>query len=88
MWTAAFYKALAERAVSTFAWTLLGVLSVAGLDLMSAPWGAALSAAGMAAVLSVLKSLAVNYVSGNGPSLATERLSPVVESHGRHERPE
>ena len=78
MFTLAFWKATAERALKTFAQSLLGVLSVAvgaatgfaGLD-----WGNVLQAAGVAALASVLTSLISAPVGGSGPSLAGETLA-------------
>jgi hypothetical protein len=87
VWTAEFGKAVAERAVSTFAQALVAVLSADGLDIVTAPWWSALSTAGLAAVLSVLKSVAVNQYQGGGPSLTTERLA-IDDRPGRHARPE
>ena len=88
MWTAEFWKAAGERALSTFAQALLAVLSADGLDLITAPWSSALSTAGLAAVLSVLKSVAANKVYGAGPSLTVERLPATVDRPGRHAKPE
>jgi hypothetical protein len=87
VWTPEFSKAVAERAVSTFAQALVAVLSADGLDIVTAPWWSALSTAGLAAVLSVLKSVAANQIGDPGPSLATERLT-IDDRPGRHARPE
>jgi hypothetical protein len=90
MWTSSFWRAVAERALSSFAWSLISVIGVGATDLLSVPWQGALSTAGLSALLSVLKSVTVNGVSGRGPSLSTERVSTpgVIESRGRHERTE
>lgn len=92
MWTVTFWKAVAERAVFTFAETLLAVLGVGATDLLSVPWVSALSTAGLAALLSVLKSIVANKVGNAGPSFSTETLAPPtstpdVSTRGRHERP-
>jgi hypothetical protein len=58
MWTALFWRGLGERAVKTFAQALIAVLGANGVGLLNADWGGALSAAGMAALLSVLTSFA------------------------------
>jgi len=58
MWTPAFWQGLLERAVKTFAQALIAVLSANGVGLVNADWGGALSAAGMAMVLSILTSFA------------------------------
>lgn len=56
--TRTYLKDLAERAVKTFAQALVAVLSAGSMDLLSVPWTAALSTAGLAALLSVLTSVA------------------------------
>ncbi|HKR50140.1 MAG TPA: holin [Pseudonocardiaceae bacterium] len=58
MFTYRFWQLAGERAVKTFAQTLVAILSVAGVGFHIAPWTTALSTAGMAAVLSVLTSMA------------------------------
>lgn len=81
MFTLAFWKAAAERAVKTFAQSLVGVLTVAmgaASGLAGLDWGNVLQAALVAAGLSILTSLVSAPVGGNGPSLGTETLTPVV----------
>lgn len=56
--TTAFWKGAFERAIKTFAQAEAAILGANGIGLLDAPWGASLSAAGMAALLSVLTSLA------------------------------
>ncbi|MEU1146362.1 holin [Streptomyces sp. NPDC005863] len=46
MWTAAFWKATAERAVRTFAQALAAVLVAGATSLLDVPWGAAFATAG------------------------------------------
>lgn len=58
MLTYRFWQLAFERAVKTFAQSLLAVLGVSGIGLLTAPWTTALSTAGMAAILSVLMSVA------------------------------
>lgn len=74
MWTAAFWKAAAERSVKTFAQALLAVMTADGFGLLDADWVARLSAAGMAAALSLLASIGSSGVGDSGPSLASEKL--------------
>ena len=78
MWTSSFWKATAERAVKTFAQTLVAsgiVVGVAGWD----KWQAALIAAGIAALLSVVTSVASVGIGEKGtPSLVSEELTPNV----------
>ena len=58
MFTKQFWKDTAERAVRTFAQTLIGALGAGFVVTDIAQWKAALIASGFAAVLSVLMSLA------------------------------
>ena len=78
MWTSSFWKATAERAIKTFAQTLVAsgiVVGVAGWD----KWQAALIAAGIAALLSVVTSVASVSIGEKGtPSLVSEELTPNV----------
>lgn len=78
MWTNSFWKETAERAVKTFAQTLVAsgiVVGVAGWD----KWQAALIASALAAVLSVVTSVASAGIGDKGsPSLVSEQLVPNV----------
>jgi len=64
MWTASFWKALAERVVTAFCVSLISVLFVGAevLDITKIQWGQALSIAAGAALLSLLKGI----VAGTG----------------------
>lgn len=62
MFTSLFWRAASERAVKTFAQTMVALLSVGGIGLHNAPWTTSLSAAGMAALLSLLTSIASERV--------------------------
>ena len=79
MLTYAFWRSAVERAVKTFAQTLLALLSVGGIGLLTAPWTSALSAAGMAAVLSVLTSMTSEPVG--------ERRTPSMLPAGNNSAP-
>jgi len=76
MFTKAFAAAALERAVKTFAQTLAALLVADGAGLLETAWVADLSVAGMAAVVSVLTSVASNSVGSDGPSLTTEHVEP------------
>src|SRR5690349_21520016 len=77
MFTLAFWRATAERAVKTFAQGLAALLVADGTDLLTTNWGDRLSVAGMAAVVSVLTSVASGPVGASGPSLGNaETLNP------------
>ncbi|SDN74115.1 holin [Allokutzneria albata] len=75
MWTILFWKAAAERAIKTGAQSLAAILSAEAVGLLDAPWGAALSAAGMAAVLSVITSVGSTAV-GDSSSPSLVRFLP------------
>lgn len=77
MWTTDFWKAVAERAVKTFVQTLAASLTVVVAQqggFTDVAWAAALSAAGLATVLSVLTSVGSAAATDGGPSLASESL--------------
>ena len=77
MWTAQFWKAAIERAVKTFAQTLLAVLSLDGLDWLSVNWGDTFLTAGIAAALSVLSSVVTGVATDGSPSMTdAEKLTP------------
>ena len=71
MWSSAFWKDTAERVVSAFVLSLLGVFGTAeGLDLHTVKWGQILTAAGGIAALTLLKCLAA------GTGVVGEKGSP------------
>lgn len=70
MFTYRFWQLASERAVKTFAQSLVAILSATGVGFLTAQWTTALSTAGMAAVLSVLTSMSSGPVGEpNTPSL-------------------
>ena len=71
-----FAKATAERAVKTFAQALVALLIADGTDLLGTAWADRLSVAGMAAVLSVLSSIASAPFGQTGPSASNEAIVP------------
>lgn len=87
MLNASFWKGAAERAVKTFAQSLVSVFAV-GTALWDIPWWQALGVAGAAAVASLLTSIgSADFVSGNTPPLSvslddTRADMEAVESSG------
>ncbi len=81
-----FWRATVERAVKTFAQSLLAVLSAGQFGLLDADWVTVLSTAGMATLLSVLSSVASTQVGeSTDPSAVptgqpTERSAPTLAS--------
>jgi hypothetical protein len=77
IWTGAFWKAAAERAVKTFAQTEAALLTAAGTGLLETDFRVSLSVSGMAAVVSLLTSVGSDLVTnGDGPSLTDAEVLP------------
>lgn len=76
MFTIGFLKAMFERAIKTFAEALAAILVADPIvGLVDVAWGDALSVSGLAALVSVLLSIA-SSATGSGPSLTnSERLT-------------
>ncbi len=73
-----FWTAALERAVKTLAQTAVALVSVAGLGFLDVDWAQIGSVAGLAAVVSILTSIASAGVGGSGPSLANEVAVPAL----------
>lgn len=84
MFTLAFLKATAERAVKTFAQALAALLVADGTDLLTTDWAGSLSVAGMAAVVSVLTSVASSQIGGPGPSVTDAETLHASAQRGYH----
>lgn len=92
MWTLAFWKATAERAISTAAQSAILVFGADQVNALDADWKTVAGFALGGAVLSALKSLAVNAATGDGPGVtdaelvrdtfAAKHAGPVVEPTG------
>lgn len=80
IWTAAFWKATAERAVSTAAQSALLAIGADQVNALTLDWPTLGGFAAGGAVLSLLKSLGVNALTGTGPSVGAE----VPAERGRH----
>lgn len=65
----AFFLAVIERAVKTFAQSAAALLVAAGTGLLDADWLQILSVAGMAAVVSVLTSVGTGAATDGSPSV-------------------
>jgi hypothetical protein len=77
MFSADFWKATAERAVRTFAQSLVAVLTAGATNLFGVDWRAALATAGMATLLAVLTAIGAAKAGRPGPGLVetTERAA-------------
>ncbi|RII06969.1 hypothetical protein DSC45_34645 [Streptomyces sp. YIM 130001] len=67
--TTRFWIATAERAVRTFAQTLIATLGLDTTDLVNVPWERGLALAGAAALLSAPTSIATTGTGSDGPGL-------------------
>jgi len=74
--TRAFWTAAFERAIKTLAQTAVALVSVAGLGFLDIDWAQVASVAGLAAVVSILTSIASDRIGPVGPSLANEVAVP------------
>lgn len=77
MFTSRFWQLAGERALKTFAQSLVAILSATGVGLLTTPWTTALSTAAMAALLSALTSMASAPV---GEPDTPNLLSPITMS--------
>lgn len=68
MWTIAFWKAAAERAINTFLQVFVASIGV-GAAIQEIDWLAILSVAAVATIISLAKSVIVNTATGTGPSV-------------------
>lgn len=64
MWSKTFWAQALERALKTTSQTAIGLLSTDGLGILEVEWWGVASVAGLAAILSILSSLAS---AGTGP---------------------
>lgn len=77
IWTATFWKAVAERALSTGAQAALLAWGGGALPTVSLPWWTVPAAFVGGMVLGVLKGIVVNEVTGNGPGIG--EVEQVIE---------
>lgn len=73
MWTATFWRETAERAIKTAAQAAVAFFVVGQTDLLAMDWKAAASGVGVAAIASVLTSLASSpFGPPDSPSLVRD----------------
>lgn len=77
-----FWAAAAERAVKTLAQTLAALLVATDTDVLSTAWSSRLSVALMAAIVSLLTSVASDAATGSGPSLTDAEVLPEAPRGG------
>lgn len=79
MFTGKFWTAAFERAVKTFAQSLVVTLGAGAVNVLEVPWQAALAVGAGAAVVSVLTSIASSGSAEAGPALfGPETVEPVT----------
>lgn len=76
IWGLTFWADAIERAVSTAATSAVSVLAIGGTDLISAPWYATASAAGIGGLLDLLRSIAA----ARGGNPGTAGFTPAIEA--------
>jgi r1t holin len=71
----AFWKAAGERALKTFAQSLIAYIGVGAVGVLHLNWTVALEVSATATLLSLLTSIvSANLGTNDGPSLTSERL--------------
>ena len=76
----AFLLATLERGIKTFCQTAAAAIVAAGVGLLDADWIGIGSLAGMAGLVSVLTSIGIGAVTGEGPSIGTlEQLPRLID---------
>lgn len=77
MFDSRFWIAASERAVKTFAQTLVALIGTGAVGVLEIDWLQMLSISATATILSILSSVASsNFGSHPGPSLADETIEP------------
>ena len=84
--TAAFWRGAAERAVKTFAQSLLAVLGVGVAGILEVDWVGALSAAGLATLVSLLTSLSQPEFTAGQPAAEAVEDEPTSLPFRRRDR--
>ena len=81
IWTGKFWKATAERAVSTAAQAALAGIGTDLVGVLDMDAMAVLSLAGGGAILSILKSIAATAATGSPSMGGGETLEPRINTH-------
>lgn len=84
--TREFWAGTAERAIKTFAQSLLGVIMGGASGLLDVDWVAALSVAGLATVGSLLTSVATPDFTAGVPDPHADGLQAEPQAQTREER--
>ena len=81
IWSVTFWKACAERALATFAQTLGAVIGVDLIGIHVIDWPTVLAIAATAALLSVLKSVAVGATTDGSPAIGGTEVLPARRAY-------
>lgn len=76
MFTKQFWQDATERAVKTFAQTLVTVLGAGAVNVLTVDWKAALAVSGGAALVSILTSLGSEPFGRGGTASVTDAVEP------------
>lgn len=77
MFDSRFWIAASERAIKTFAQTLVALIGTGAVGVMDIDWLQMLGISATATILSILSSVAsANFGANPGPSLADETIEP------------
>ncbi len=71
-----FAKAALERAVKTFAQSAVALITANATGLLDVDWAQLASVSGLAALVSILTSIASAPIGGDGPSLTKAETLP------------
>lgn len=74
IWDKVFWKAATERAVKTFAQTLIALLGAGAMNVLTVDWQQAIGVSLGATLLSYLTSIVSTEITKSGPSLSSEKL--------------
>ena len=74
MWTKAYWKAVGERALRTFAQSAASNLATMSMGALAAGWKGLVAAATIAAAMSVLMSIAAAEVTNGSPSMVDSEV--------------
>ena len=84
MWSKAFWKATAERAISTAAQAALLVLGAEQVNVITVSWPEVGGFAAGGAVLAILKALIVGAKDGNPSAINAEYVPAIPDGTGVH----
>ena len=85
MWNKAFWLAIGERAIKTFAQVAVVLIGTDSVGFTDLDWARIASIAGVSAVASILSSVATAGITDGTPSLTTETIPPAEPNMDPHD---